>query len=488
MIRYIPTKSDLVGAFVLLFLLIPLVALAYIGFFTRYMADDYCTAARINEIGFLKSQMVWYSRWTGRFSFSFFVGVAELIGPLVVRFLPLSALICWISTTGWLVYQIAVIARWPRPILTSMILAELFVFTTLNSTAHIVQSLYWQSGMLTYTVPLILFTLYAGIICRALRYGRRTRAISPVIIGAFVLMFIAGGFSEAYLCMQTCGLLIGVVICYKLDPGPYRRAALPPFIAGMVGSLIAAGIVILSPGNIVRQSYFPKPPDGFRLVELSLYYAAGFIPYTIIRSPLTILLSVMLPALFGYYQGINSNAASKVDFRKVVHLLFSLWLVGFILILASTVPGIYGTSSFLPERARLIPQFVIIGVAVATGYFSGAALSQRLSELQHKASSSLAVGSALMIALLLLVTISAARRTFSLATRARDGAFAWDRMDLEVRVAKGRGESDLVVPAVDDSESRLGARWTELQIERDAQNWKNRCAAKYYAVKSIRAQ
>jgi hypothetical protein len=200
------------------------------------MADDYCTAARINEIGFIKSQIAWYSHWTGRFSFSFLVGVAEMIGPAVVPFLPITALAGWLSATVWSTYQIAMMARWPQPFLTSMVLAELLVFVTLESTPHVVQSLYWQSGMLTYTLPLILLTIYLGVLGRVLGLRRPVEAASLPMFAAFVLTVIAGGFSEAYASMQTSGLLIGAVVCYKGAPGTLRRAALPLVIAGLAGS------------------------------------------------------------------------------------------------------------------------------------------------------------------------------------------------------------------------------------------------------------
>jgi hypothetical protein len=392
-----------------------------------------------------------------------------------------------LSATVWSVYQIALLAIWPRPVLTSLLFAALIVFATLNGTHHLVQSLYWQSGMLTYTVPLILLTIYIGVVGRALRL--RTGVAWPAVIAAFALMFIAGGFSEAYVFMQTCGLLIAAVVCYKAVQATSRRAALPLIVAGLAGSLMATCIVVLSPGNLVRQSHFPPPPNLFRLVQLSLYYAAGFIPYTIFRSPFTTLLSLMLPALLGYYlQSVSSRPGSELNFRRVVHLLLFSLMAGCVLILACTVPGIFGTSGFLPERAQLIPQFVVVCAAVFSGYLLGAVLWQWLATRGHKASWPLLAGSAAVIALLILSPIAAARKTFALATRARAGATAWDQMDREVRAAKERGEMDLVVPAVDDVESRLGAHRTELQIERDTRNWKNRCVAKYYGINSIRAE
>jgi len=78
--------------------------------------------------------------------------------------------------------------------------------------------------------------------------------------------------------------------------------------------------------------------------------------------------------------------------------------------------------------------------------------------------------------------------TLNLVPRARESAAIWDQMDHEIRAAKARGVLDVTVPVVDDIETRLGATHTELNLEHDPQNWKNKCAAVYYGVNSIQAR
>ena len=488
MTRHFP-KPDLIYVLLFITLFLPLLALAYIGLFTRYMADDYCTAWAVNKLGFINSQAFLYRGWTGRFSFSFLVGVAELWGPTLVPLLPLTALACWLTAMTWAVYQLASVVPWPRPLFTSLVAAELIIFATLRTAHHIVQSLYWQSGMLTYIPPLILLTIYVGLVSRALRFRKPPRAVSTQVAAAAVLTFIAGGFSEAYMLMQTGGLLLGALVCYKYAPDAFRRAVLPNIVAGLVGSVVAACIVVAAPGNAVRQSSFPTPPGLVRLTLLSLYYAGGFIAYTIYLSPLTILLSVALPALFGHrLREVDSGRGVKLNRGKVTRRPVLLLAAGFVLVLLCTVPSVYGTSGFLPERARILPQFVVICVAVLLGYFSGIELSEWYSARERISSWLMVTGPTMVAALLVLSPLAAAVRTISFVGRARQGASIWEQMDGEIRVAKRRGETDLVVPAVDDIESRLGAHRTELQLERDALNPKNQCAARYYEVNSIRAE
>src|SRR6267142_1627145 len=132
-----------------------LLAFAYVGHFTRYMADDYCLAVDLRNTGFLKAQKIWYMSWTGKFAYMFTLSVAELIGPAIVPYLPLLALTCWLAAAIWSVRQLALMAGWPRPFETSLVLSGFILFATLNSAHNLVQSFYWQTGMLGYTPPLI---------------------------------------------------------------------------------------------------------------------------------------------------------------------------------------------------------------------------------------------------------------------------------------------------------------------------------------------
>src|ERR1041385_3999685 len=198
-----PATDELVAALFLAALPAALVALAYVGLYARYMADDYCTADSLHKLGFLAFQRRWYTEWTGRFSFSLLLAAAEWVGPAVVPFLAASAIACWVAGAVLSVYRVAILLALPRPLLTSLVLGELVVFATLNGAHNIAQSLYWQSGMLTYMPPLILFTLYAGVACRGLERRLAGRGFKPELAACAALTLLAGGFSESHALMQV---------------------------------------------------------------------------------------------------------------------------------------------------------------------------------------------------------------------------------------------------------------------------------------------
>src|SRR5690606_24235274 len=65
----------------------------YLGWFTRYLGDDFCTAGILVANGLLESQIHWYTIWSGRFSFTFLVNLAEMVGPGIVPVLPIVAML-----------------------------------------------------------------------------------------------------------------------------------------------------------------------------------------------------------------------------------------------------------------------------------------------------------------------------------------------------------------------------------------------------------
>jgi hypothetical protein len=77
---------DLIAAALSVILTLTLAAHAYIGFFSRYVADDYCTAATVRTAGLLLTQKHFYVSWSGRFSFTLKVSLVELLGTRVVPY------------------------------------------------------------------------------------------------------------------------------------------------------------------------------------------------------------------------------------------------------------------------------------------------------------------------------------------------------------------------------------------------------------------
>src|SRR5262245_22188263 len=82
------------------------VAYAYLGSFSRYMADDYFVPTLVEKNGLLGAQIHWYLQWTGRFSFAFVADSFALLGPATARFIPGLLLTLWFAATVWAIAEI----------------------------------------------------------------------------------------------------------------------------------------------------------------------------------------------------------------------------------------------------------------------------------------------------------------------------------------------------------------------------------------------
>ena len=97
----------------------------------------------------------------------------------------------------------------------------------------------------------------------------------------------------------------------------------------------------------------------------------------------------------------------------------------------------------------------------------------------------------MVVLIVVLAVVSASQTTLRMARlipRAAESAAAWDQTDREIRAAKAMGVLDQTVPALNDVESRFGGPINELHIERDPLTYKNKCVARFYGLRSIRAQ
>jgi hypothetical protein len=364
-----------------------------------------------------------------------------------------------------------------------MVLAGFVVFATANSSPNVVQSCYWETGLLTYTSPLILGTVYLGLGAYWLRSLAKNKVKPWVLALSAVVTFVAGGFSEVYAFMQTGALVLALAASFIPGSSLLWRTARRFVIAGLVGSLLALTVVALAPGNKIRQAFFPAPPDLLTLTRLTIYYTVHGIAAAAYDSPLTTLLVLFLPWKVGVQMGTSISISST----KLARCLLLSPAIAFFLVLICFVPGIYATSGDLPGRAQIIPEFVFVCSATVWSVLAGV-LSIRW--LVGRPKLIWLYNGAVIIAstIILMSPLVSTYRTLRLIPHAAATAEVWDQTDSNIRAAKLAGHANVDVPPIDDLESRLGGSADELQVARDPDNWKNKCVAAYYEVQSITAK
>jgi hypothetical protein len=462
-------KGPAVSAALLAALCAPLAALAVNGLFSRYAADDYCTAGQVQLAGFIDAQSRLYVGWSGRFAATFLVTLVELIGPLAVPVLPGVALLAWLTAGSWSTRQLAEALGWRLPSLSSWLLAALVVFATLDTTADLPQILFWQTGLLTYLCPLVLATLYAGWLARC---GGSSSIRWPIALGvSFGLTFFAGGTSETFAAAQVAALTLAVLTTWIAVAQPGQSKLQAMLLAGLVGAGLALTIVAVSPGNEVRQDTASRTALTIAIPQ-ALEFTKGWLRLTFAR-PHAVVLALLLglPALIA----LSNPRTSRRPMRSFV-LLAAIVAVALV-IFACMLPAFYALGSNPPGRAQVIPQYVLVCSLAALGWLVGAAAPTSASALLSWAAA------AALLVLLVLGPIGTAARDLQQLTPAHAYAMAWDQLDGEVRAAHSRGVRDVTVPRLPSTGNVQNLEF----VGTNRGDWFNACVARYYDLSSIAA-
>lgn len=456
-----------------------LAAHAYVGLFARYMADDYCTAGTVRTAGLLETQRHFYVAWSGRFSFTLMVSLVELLGTGVVPYLPLAALVCWVAATAWAVYELLSRSLGRRSVLFSVLVAELIVYATVeDNTGGVFEALYWQTGMLTYIAPLILLTTLVGFYARALHRTdvRATGAAS--LVAFFAAAFCAGGFSETSAFMQIGAFAAACAATHFLSDSERRRRLLPALVSGLSGSVASLAVVALAPGNAVREATHPAHSDlltvSTRAMSNALTHAFTEHNYGVTFAPRWA--ALLLASVLAFYLSTRSDN----DGSAAKRLRPMLWLAGSgaLVYFCCFFPASYAISTAPPPRALVVAQFVLVCTLVSLGWVGGEAAGAYFNFKRLKPQRALVASLAALVVLLSFTFAASARRTFSLAERARPLARLWDAHDASIRARVEGGEKNLNVPVA------YNVGGTDVMTANP--NWYvNKCMAVYYGADSM---
>jgi hypothetical protein len=446
---------------------VPLATFAVVGWFIRYAADDYCTAAQLVTSGVLAAQSHLYTGWSGRFSASLFNTSLELFGVGALRLVPALALVVWVAAATWTIHLLAHRLGWRLPVSAAAALAALLVYATLAITADLPQDLYWQTGLVTYLLPLILATGFVGWLARPGSSAPMRYAV------AFVLALVAGGTSETFAAAQV--VAIGLAVAATLLARERRLTGM--LAAGLLGAVIAAGVVAIAPGNEVRQATGARTPLSVA-VPLALEFTQGWLRLTFARPHAAELaLLVAIPAATAALTGRSSARASMSPM-----LLLAVLAGALVVVFACVLPAYYALSTNPPGRAQLTPEYVVVCALALVGWWLGATLAGHLRRVLRlplvAAAACLAV-----LALVALGPLRTAAETLGQLSAASAYAAEWDARDTRIRADRDRGVEAVTVAPLPSTGSVQNLDW----VGPDRDDWFNQCVAGYYGVNSIAA-
>jgi hypothetical protein len=351
--------------------------------------------------------------------------------------------------------------------------AAVLLVGTLAGSPQIVQSLYWVNAIFTYAASVAVFPLIAALILAAARHGWRGWRLYGAAVLCAGLAFFAAAFSEPYATVQLGICVLALVLVFVLRHGS-SNAVRVMLIATLVGTMLAIIVIMLAPGNAVRQTNFERSPVPVAAVAALEHGAAFLVASTLSFSPVGALATLATGALFGFLL-IPAVRVSRRQLRIGIILAF---IAGYLLICAFMFIGFFASSRPPPARAYIIPQAVWIITLGAIGLQAGWYV--RKGRQANRALVRIAGIAALAVVIIapFLLAINAAGLSEPMTTYARE----WEARDLLARQAAANGETQVVLPAYTMD---LGARVGLESLSADPNFWINVCAAVYYGVESV---
>ncbi len=465
--------------FILILLLIALVSIAWLSTFTRLYADDYCIGADAQQLNLQSFFQKWYSSWTGRFSYIILTWFLAPGGARLAALLPSISLGIWLLVITWALLP-SMRHYWAdNPILPSLTFGALIILLVIRSTPNLFQSFFWRDGLINYTFPLIGLTIIAGFLSRC---WLETKFSVTRLFFLFLISFASGGFSEVFSVMQLAiyGMLILIVVfTHKADR---KRTILWALISSLAGALIALLLVLIAPGNAVRQSLLAAHPGFFRLVTFSmrnaLFIAAKFFIQTPGWAFITIIASIWVGLSIAHAES-NHQVRLQPTPANWLTVVMLIPVTTYIIMVAACAPVVYMLNAYPDERTILLPVFIlIIGIIFSVVKITTTVYHQGfMKNLLQK----LAINRWLRVAFIASIFVAALLVTYGSIQKLPDYQHytaTWEARDKELRSPANQGSKQVTVPGL---ESRFGL--SDLQTEEDF--WVNRCMADFYQIPII---
>lgn len=449
---------------------------AYLGFFNRYWADDWCYNADLKQLGFWGT-MEGYTYITtyasNRFSLTLFSGLFYTFGLFGVQVMTLLVVAFWYLGLFFIFLNLQAISPLKLSRIQIALMTAVIVYYSIYLTPHLYQSLYWRSGLLPYTAAVVLgvwtFTL--------ITYQASRPVLSKWIVAATAIVtFFAGGFSESGGATLTALLAAYVALAVGFQKREWARNSLPVGVVALLSSIMAIVVLIAAPTNAYRVGLYGAPTDWLAFPGRLLYFTSDFVRFSFLDMPLPHLAVSATLFLLGilFYQ----QNGRKMEGRQLLLLLIFIAFLTFLFVAATYAPSAYIEKSPPAPRTRVISRFILtLGVgliAALMGMYFRQLLRWRWLE-----------GAAII---LLLGTYAYAARSILITAEKislySERAAQWDERDMLIQQAQQQGIMEVNVRGIDGLPVG-GIR--DFKEKRGVGFWINQCAARYYGVDDIYA-
>ena len=438
-------RPDRMAAFILCAaLLAGLATYSWRGWYARYFLDDYCTAAALQELGFADAMKYHRDTWSGRYSYFAFKAALESIGPATAR-VTLTLMLVLLLFAFW--YALRRIVPERSALAMAVLGGTFLVLDASPSLLNVDGTYFWETGYVTYVLPLVLITIWLGLFTS-------TRSIASVCVASAALMFVAGGLSETSLAAQ--GALAAGLLLMAL----YLRNRRAVWIAGssLIATLLALAVVASAPGNAVRAATYPTRLSLADAAMRALGYANTFIGSYVFMGGAAFL--VVIGA--GFVVGIVSPRVRPAVAGAFAALAVVAYVVSFF-------PSAWLLPTSPPPAAMDVPTYFLMLAVFAAAGAGGRAMADRGPQVLK--------GATILLLVLSIVPLWSTVSNVRAIPGDRERAARMDRLDETLRASRGR---DVVVTE----------RWPLAMrtLDGDEKHWSNVCVSRYYGLQSVRVK
>jgi hypothetical protein len=441
-----------------------------LSYSSRHWADDWCYNADFRNKGFIETLRGYAYDTTytpSRYSVTIFAGLLQAFDTAGTQWMTPLTILVWMAGLVWLFWNVARLAGLhPAPPLIGFF-AALVVYFSIYLTPHLYQSLYWRTGLLTYTTPLALTTWVFVLI---IRQGLLSQPSKWEMALAGLLSLLAGGCSEAAttVLVSSLAMYVGAALFYRRQPWAQRTLWIA--VIALFCGLVAMGLLIFSPSTQIRRSRYGDPTPLLQLPRLIFNYTYAF--FVLAVKDYQHLLIALLAALAGFAYPVTGERSFK--FRQYVLLDIVVVLIIVLLVAASLTPSIYIEKGLPAPRTMIIPSFVaVLGFALG-GWVAGSAFHE-----MHQSSGMQAAATVLLLLSLAFPAYTVARASSWFPIYAQR-AQAWDVREAVIEDALQNNSTRVTVEAIDGLPVG-GIR--DFDPPGKTGYWITRCAGDYYGVK-----
>jgi hypothetical protein len=447
--------------------------IAYLGYFNRYFADDWCYAADFKTLGLLgtlEGYAFRVSYASNRFSLTLFSGLMHPFSITGVQMMTGLGVFLWLvgiylSLANLDSYVSAFSFRAVR-----LLVSVLFLYYVLYLAPHPYQNLHWRAGFMPYTAPLIFWTFLTAIFTRQLKTRQVRAGQFPLI---FLFAFFGAGFSEAANAFFVASILLvlGVSLYGKRRGGLWGQLLLPGAAIGAAGAGLALVVLVMSPAIPLRLVSYRAPTEFLALPFLVASLGVDFFEYFVKSFPIPTFVLLAAGGGMAYLFVKEHNGIRLSTSLKHMAILIGC---AYLLIAASQAPSAY-IEHGPPEARGLFPaRFILIGTLLSVGWTAGAYLKSAFHRNYAVAIAVLTVGIFYAYTARSILIVSDRVEIYS------QRAEIWDERDAKIIADRDRGITVVEVAGI-DSLPVGGMR----DFKSEPGDWINECAAVYYEVDAI---